>query len=163
MNYKKILSGVLVSGMLLTGIVAYADSNNSNTSTSTGKITTSSQAFTPGRGYGMRFGKAGNNVQVLANLLGKSLEDTYKLLTPGKTLAEIAQENGISLDKFQQAMLESRKNIIQQRVKDGTITQEQADLMIKNMEQNIKNCDGTGIGRGMGRGSGMGRGFGMGR
>lgn len=163
MNYKKILSGVLVSGMLLTGIVAYADSSNSNTSTSTGKITTSSRAFTPGRGYGMRFGKEGNNVQVLANLLGKPLEDTYKLLTPGKTLAEIAQENGISLDKFQQAMLESRKNIIQQRVKDGTITQEQADLMIKNMEQNIKNCDGTGIGRGMGRGSGMDRGFGMGR
>lgn len=92
---------------------------------------------------------------------------------------------GEALEAHQKAMLEAKKAILAARVKAGTMTQAQADTIIKAIQTNQLTCDGTGnakIGqsvnaqfgsggqgqgvnggnRGQGMGRGMGRGMGQG-
>lgn len=92
---------------------------------------------------------------------------------------------GEALEAHQKAMLEFKKAILDARVKAGTMTQAQADAIIKAIEANQLTCDGTGSarvgqsvnaqfgsggqgqgtyggGRGQGMGRGMGRGMGLG-
>ena len=65
-----------------------------------------------------------------------------------------------------------KKAMLDQRVKDGNMTQAQADEMYKSIEANQATCDGTssakmgqknGMGFGQGMGAGQHRGGGMGR
>ena len=99
-------------------------------------------------------------IEVLSNLTGSSVEEIYEQ-RGNKTLGSIAQEEGVS-DEFKAAMLENKKAILEQRVKDGVLTQEQADAILERMETNIANCDGTGAMMGNGIGKGAGCGFGLG-
>jgi hypothetical protein len=64
-------------------------------------------------------------------------------------------------------MLVQKKAVLDQRVKDGKLTQEQADTIYQAIEANQANCDGTGGARigqknGVGFGQGMGKGMGQG-
>lgn len=99
-------------------------------------------------------------IEVLSNLTGSSVEDIYKQ-RGDKTLGAIAQEKGV-YDEFKSGMIESKKAILEQRVKDGVLTQEQADVILERMEANMANCDGTGAMMGNGIGKGAGCGFGLG-
>lgn len=113
--------------------------------------------------------------ETAAGLMGKTVEELCKERAAGKTYSTIAKEAG-KLDEFKEQMLEQKKAILDQRVKDGTITQQQADENYSTMKSNQANCDGTGnaqfgkkygagfgssTGRGQGTGKGMGRGVGM--
>lgn len=81
--------------------------------------------------------------------------------------APVTGTNGIDPDKLEQwqaERLELRKEILQDRVDAGLITQEQADAVIEQMIERQAVCDGTGaygLGR-MGNGNGLGRGYGQG-
>lgn len=85
----------------------------------------------------------------------------------GKTYGSIAAQEG-KLEEFHDEMLKQKREILDERVKDGSITQEEADIIYERMEENHTFRDGIGstrLGRGMmgyGRGRGMmglGRGF----
>jgi hypothetical protein len=52
-------------------------------------------------------------------------------------------------------MFENRKAFMEERVKDGTLTQEEADEILENFEIIRENCLGAGGGYGKGRGFGM--------
>lgn len=93
----------------------------------------------------------------------------------GKTYGTIAAEAG-KLDEYKSEIIEIKKDNLAAQVAAGRITQEQADAIIKAIEEKQANCDGTGsakIGRSMGarfgsNGTGLGnggagRGTGMGR
>lgn len=74
--------------------------------------------------------------------------------------ASSTTSEGISitnLEELKAQRLELRKEILAERVEAGLITQEQADAMIVQMENNQSICDGTG---GYGTGRMMGGGFG---
>ncbi|MCX7709465.1 MAG: YckD family protein [Clostridia bacterium] len=105
---------------------------------------------------------------VVAGLTGKSITEVNNERTSGKTYGTIAKEAN-KLDEFKAQMLEQKKAILDQRVKDGTLTQEQADAIYKRIKDNQALCDGTGnegtgrgCGAGFGNGKGMGRGLGSG-
>ena len=115
-------------------------------------------------------------VEIAAGLTGKTVEDLYKERAAGKTYGTIAKDAG-KLDEFKVQMLEQKKAILDQRVKDGTLTQAQADEIYNAIKNNQATCNGTGnaqlgkkygagfgsgAGRGQGMGKGMGRGAGMG-
>lgn len=107
--------------------------------------------------------------EVVAGLAGKTVEQVNDLRAAGKTYGTVANEAG-KLDEFKAQMLEQKKAILDQRVKDGSITQEQADAIYNNMKNNQSLCDGTGTGKGrmgngagFGMGRGQGTGYGMGR
>lgn len=96
--------------------------------------------------------------EILAKLTGKTVEQVYEQ-KGGKTFGEIAQDNGV-FDKFKNENLKSKEVILDERVKDGTITKEQKEDILKQME----NCNGQGqnLGRQFGFKMGQGRGTGNG-
>jgi hypothetical protein len=144
MNIKKTIAIVVTGGVLLSGVAAYAA-----TTTNAGNPANQKQISSTAPRYGRM-----QNVDFLAKLTGKSTDEILKLMQSGKTMAQIAEENGVTLDEFKKAMLNQRETYIDQMVKDGKITQENADSIKKAIEERINSCDGTGhkgVGMGIGR------------
>lgn len=98
---------------------------------------------------------------IVSALTGKSVEAITAERATGSTYGTIAQEAG-KLEEFKTETLVLKKAMLDQRVKDGNMTQEQADAMYKSMETNQATCDGTGSAK-LGQKSGMGFGQGAGR
>ncbi|MBZ9686465.1 hypothetical protein G9F72_009000 [Clostridium estertheticum] len=100
---------------------------------------------------------------ITAGLTGKTIEEVAKERTSGKTYGTIASEAG-KFDEFKAASLQQKKLILDQRVKDGNLTQAEADKIYNDIKTNQVTCDGTGKknGVGFGQGRGMGKGVGQG-
>jgi len=104
---------------------------------------------------------------VVASLTGKSVEDVQAARAQGTSFEKIAADAGVSAEKVVDTALDARKEVLDAKVKDGSITQEQADTALKNMDTRLTErvsstapgCNGAGRG-GMGGGAGMGRGRG---
>lgn len=108
-------------------------------------------------------------VEITSELTGKSVENLQEERQSGKTYGELAKDSG-KQKEFKSSMLEHRKSILKERVAEGKITQEKVDEMLHKIEENIKDCDGTGrkdmgkengIGFGEGKRNGRGNGQGM--
>lgn len=76
--------------------------------------------------------------QVYADLAGIDVAEAYELRSSGMTFGELAQEEGF-YEEFAAATLEGKIVILNQLVADGTMTQEDADAIIEQLED----CDGT--------------------
>lgn len=111
-------------------------------------------------------------VDIVSKLTGKTVDALYQERAQGKTYGTIAKEAG-KLDEFKDEMLKSKKEILDERVKEGRLTQAQADEIYNSIKNNVANCDGTGsqrlgqkygvgFGNGQGRGQGNGAGLGQG-
>jgi hypothetical protein len=96
--------------------------------------------------------------KALAEKLGVPLATIEAQFDAGKTMYQIALDNGIAAADVPALMQEVRENAIQAALADGVLTQAQADWMLK--------AGGRGMGYGMmGRGAGYGMmrgGFGSG-
>lgn len=99
--------------------------------------------------------------EITAELTGKTVTELYNERSTGKTYGTIANEAG-KLSEFKTQMLEQKKIILDQRVNEGRLTQEQADNIYSAMQNRQTNCDGTGNGMGQNCGAGFGQGNGMG-
>jgi uncharacterized membrane protein len=110
-----------------------------------------------GRGFGL-WGSSWTVFDTAAEALGLTPEEFFTELHAGKTLAEIAEAQGVELEAVQEAMniarAEAMKEAIEQALEDGYITQEQADWLVEGLEQGF-----FPTGRGFGFG-GMRGGFG---
>ena len=105
-----------------------------------------------GRGFGWGLcGQAG--LEAAAKALGMTADELSTQLWGGRTLAELADKAGVDLqtvrDAVEAANLAAIKDAINQAVKDGYLTQEQADWLLKGMELGFMP---GGWGRGFGRG-----------
>ena len=98
--------------------------------------------------------------EIAANVTGKPLVAVQAERAAGKTYGTIAKDAG-QLDAFKASALESRKAILDQQVKDGRITQAQANETYAAIKAAQATCDGTGTAR-IGRTNGMGLGSGSG-
>jgi hypothetical protein len=91
------------------------------------------------RGFG--FGGPGSwtNFDAMAQALNLTPTQLFEALHSGKTLDAIAKEQGIDLAKVQEAaktaQTQAMKEKIAQAVKDGKLTQEQADWLLQGMEK----------------------------
>ena len=82
--------------------------------------------------------------EALAALTGKTEEQLIQeRQESGTTFGAIAEENGV-LDAFKAEVLQIRKDRIEAKVADGTLTREKADEIIKAIEDRMADCDGTG-------------------
>ncbi len=91
-------------------------------------------------------------ISYFAEKLGLTVDQINTRLANGETMAQIAYSTGLTATQFQALMLDARSQAIDQAVKDGTLTQAQADWMKQR-----------GAGTGGGRVAGMGRGAGQGQ
>ena len=88
--------------------------------------------------------------KAFAEALGISQDDLETALTVGKTMWQVAQEKGLTLEQFQKVMLDARTNAFKQMVADGVITQAQADWMLSRMQNMGGRFGGQGGCPGMG-------------
>jgi hypothetical protein len=110
--------------------------------------------------------------EAAAGLTGKTVEQvTLERQDTGKTYGTFAKDAG-KLEEFKAENIQIKKDVLEKRVADGTLTREKADEIIKALEDNAANCDGTGTakigqkygaGFGKGGGGGQGQGKGMGK
>ncbi len=97
-------------------------------------------------GYGLMAGYRDQMHAAIAKALGMSVDDFNAALASGKTAWQIAQEKGFSAEQFRAAMLQARSEVLAQAVKDGTLTQAQADAMLGHMKQGAGQGNGPGAG-----------------
>ncbi|MCI9078066.1 MAG: hypothetical protein HFH68_03940 [Lachnospiraceae bacterium] len=100
---------------------------------------------------------------IVARLTGRSVEDVIReKLDTGKTYGTIAKENG-KLKEFQKECLSLKEKALKQDVKNGYLSQKEADKILAAIKANQETCDGTGNGNcGYGNGAGYGNGKGRG-
>jgi len=92
-----------------------------------------------GRGFDLSVGHEGTSLMtVAAEQLGMTVEELVAELRDGKTIAQVAEEKGVSLDSIIDAYLAPRAEALEQAVADGRITQEQADRMLANMREMVE-------------------------
>ena len=110
----------------------------------------------PGHMAGMPMVGASQDV---AKLLGLTPEELQRQLQAGKSLAAIAQEKGVTTDKLVTTILATPQARLDTLVKNGTLTQQQADQMLQTIKPHITAMieSSGGMGPGM-----MGGGFGPG-
>ena len=133
-NFKKLVAAATIVGML--GVVGVAGA-----SYATGSAT-----------------PAG----IVSALTGKSVEEVTAERAAGKTYGTMANDAG-KLEEFKVQTLEQKKAALNQRVKDGILTQVQADATYNSLMANQATCDATGSARiGQKNGAGFGQGMGMG-
>jgi len=139
MNGKWIKFGVIalfIAALSVVAVVAYAQNGQPSTKgTSTGGVWS-----------------------IIADQLGMQPSDLLTQLQSGKTIADLAKEKNISTDTIIDAVVASRQDALNSAVKDGTLTQAQADARVALLKANLaamfdKPLNTTGFG--------MGDGFGM--
>ncbi|HZJ34684.1 MAG TPA: hypothetical protein VFD55_01570 [Candidatus Angelobacter sp.] len=94
-----------------------------------------------GGGYGYR-----QSIGSKAKALGIS-EDELRTQLETKTLLQIAEKKGISVDQLHATM----QKAAQARWEANGLNQTEIDARLKNMEERQANCDGTGNGNGGGQ------------
>jgi hypothetical protein len=83
-------------------------------------------------------------VAAFSEKLGMSSTELEARLDKGETMYQVAESKGITSDQFFTMMTDIRTQVLNQAVKDGTLTQEQADWMKQH---------GVGVENGRGRGA----------
>lgn len=159
MNKKRIvvLAGVAIGLLLLAGL-AGATAVLAQDPTPPAEADLPGGMMGPGRD-GFWFGGPGHDwtaFDAAADALGLTPVELFTELHSGKTLAEIADEQGVDLETVQEAVraarVEAMRARIQQAVEDGTMSQEEADWLLEGLE---KGYGWRGLGwRGFGRGFG---------
>ncbi|MBL8080002.1 MAG: hypothetical protein JNM55_18685 [Anaerolineales bacterium] len=128
------------------------------------------QGITPYAGHGPMMQNGGGYlhtymVSALAEKLGLKVEDVNARITAGETMYDIAIADGVKAEDFPALMIEVRAQAVSAAVKDGIITQEQADWMNSHGmgrggygtgDCTMQNGTGTGYGPGMMNGNGRG-------
>jgi hypothetical protein len=160
-NVFAIAAAALVAGLVL-GSFGLASAAPSQTATGTPGA---------GAGLGRMMRQSGATLaDIVAKLTGRGVDEVRADRQAGKSFADIAKAKGVSSDKIVGATLDARKAALDAAVKDGRITQAQADTMLANMKARLTDrvddaaagCTGAGGGFGRGRGGAGGGGCGGG-
>ena len=96
----------------------------------------------PGPGFGRGFGPDGPGpvrmgLDVAARYLGLTPAALRRDLEGGKTLAQVARDQGKSVDGLQQALLDAARARLDRAVSDGRITSAQRDDILRGLQQHV--------------------------
>lgn len=112
-----------VLALSIGGVAAAASARNAN-----GNTAQSGQAA----GFGQ-----GSCSEAVRDLLGLTAGEIQTMRHQGMSLVQIAATKGVTQQQLVDAIVAQRQAAIQARVTDGTLTQEQANVMLQEMEQNV--------------------------
>ncbi len=82
-------------------------------------------------------GPGGDQLSAAAGYLGLTVPQLLQNLSGGKTLADVAKAKNKSVDGLKQAMIDSAQKTFDQAVKDGKLTQAQADEELTELKTRI--------------------------
>ena len=98
------------------------------------------QSAAPGRGQGGRGGFGGQQdslVAVAAQVLSMDQATLVSTLNSGKTIADVAKDKGIALDKIVDAFVAQRAETLKSAVAAGRMTQAQADTQLATVKADV--------------------------
>jgi hypothetical protein len=121
------IAGLLVVAVAVPALAAGPNSADNN----------SASAAVQAR-YGNCQGLGFGSDQAAADLLGLTQEQISEQRLAGKSLVEIASEQGVSEETLIDAIMAEKLEMVQNRVEAGTLTQEQADLMLVQMRERVQ-------------------------
>ena len=159
MNKKRLflLSGAALVALLLVGLIGVA-AVSAQEPTPEPQVPFGWHGVRGGRGgfgrgmFGLGRGGEWTMFDTAAEALGLTPEELFAELHAGKSLDEIAEEQGVDIEVVQDAMnaarVETMRQAIEQAVEDGNMTQEQADWMLEGLEQGFFPGRGFGGARG---------------
>lgn len=158
MKKRNIIAALTLTLALGVGATAYASTAAPQNTTTTNTTTSSFRRM----GFGRMLGSNGYDMMtsILKNKLGMTDAQVEEALKSGKTMWEIASEKGMSEEDFRNAMVEEKTKLIDEGIKNGTITKEEGDQLKENLKNNIESCPGVGSRSQNGFGGMMGRGNG---
>jgi len=114
-----------------------------------------------GRSGGMGGGAGGMGMtqshDAAAKALGMTSNELYTAVQGGKSLADVAKDQKVSVETLVKAMVTDAEGDLAAAVKAGTMTQAQADTLKSSLTERITD-QVNGVRAGGGRGGGMGRG-----
>jgi len=86
-----------------------------------------------------RFGHngCGQVMDAAAEVLGMPKDELMEQLSDGNSLAEVAEAQKMSVEDFKAALLDQVKAQLDELVAEGDLTQEQADEIFQNVNENI--------------------------
>ena len=161
---KKLLVALgllLVTGLLIASVGgATLSASPANDSASYGN----GNGVCDGTGTGIGVGGGGYNISddvcaAVCDLLGITQDELQAQRQDGLSLVEIAANYGVSEEELVAAIIEVKTTYVEALVADGTITQEQADLMLANMlERTYEMVNTTDMGHYGGNGGNGGQG-----
>ena len=151
-HIKGVLSGLVTDGTL--------------TQVQADKVAGTLDSQPPMAGRGGRGGMGGgggmgmiHSHDAAAKALGMTSDELYAAVQGGKTLADVAKDQKVSVESLVTAMVADAKADLAAAVKAGTMTQAQADTLQSTLTERITDqVNGVRAGGGMGRGPG-GAGF----
>lgn len=109
------------------------------------------EGFRAPRG-GFRGRVGGSPIGVAAEVLGMTAGDLMAEIQDGRSIAEVAEEQGVALEAITEAYEKQVGEALNQAVQNGRITQEQADSMLEHAEEMVPEMlNNTWEGRGPGR------------
>ena len=85
------------------------------------------------RGAGMGHYFSGTMTTIIAETLGITVDELQAARIEGKSVAQLAEENNISVDDLKNKLIQARTSELEQLVSNGVLTQAQMDAMIANM------------------------------
>ncbi len=88
------------------------------------------------RGHGLRFG-FGADLRAVADYLGLSLAELREQVADGKSLADIAKAENKSVDGLKKAITDRARKRLDDAVKDGDLTKEQADDIAEKLADHL--------------------------
>lgn len=94
----------------------------------------------PGLGLEHRFGGPGmfhRGLDAAASYLGLTEAQLASKLESGKTLAQVAKDQGKSVDGLESALVKDAQAKLDQAVKDGRLTKAQEQQMLSDLEQHV--------------------------
>lgn len=91
----------------------------------------------------------------LADLLDLSADELNTALNSGKSLTQIAEEQGVAIGQVRAFMTQNMKDLLDRLVEAGSLTKAQAGQMLGYMEANLEACLSGQIGGMMSMMSGM--------
>jgi len=154
--------------VLALNLAAFAATSVSNTNPASATNTT---VLHMARGYGAQF-----MASIVAKLTGLTVDEVVYLRSQGQTFYQIALSKGVTAEKFKDAIYQEKVALVDQKVKDGVITKEQADAIKAQMKSRIGSCNGQGYqnrpqsgyglfggGAGQAQNNNQAKGFGSGR
>jgi uncharacterized protein YbjQ (UPF0145 family) len=99
---------------------------------------------------------------LVAEALGMTPEALTQARLDGKSLAEMLDDQGLSLSEYQENLASAREDALAQAVEDGVITQDQLDQLQDRIQDGFGRGQHPFGGFGPGNGPGSGRGNGRG-
>jgi hypothetical protein len=146
---KKLLAALgllLVTGILIASVGATtlsASPANGSETCGSGNCTGTGDCI-----GGAGFDASSDVCAAVCDLLGITQDELQSLRQEGLSLVEIAAGYGVSEEELVAAIMEVKTAYVEELVANGTITQEQADVMLANMlEKTYEMVNATDIGQ----------------